>query len=132
MITGVVTADGVPLIRVSVGGHEWPAIIDTGFNGGLELPEACRDAVEPQFLGRIVSVLAGGMKIEEDAYRVEFPFDGDAVESEATFVDSEAILIGTALLASHQLAIDFRAKTVALERSQPKHISGLTSTDLHL
>ena len=120
MITGIVTDDGVPLIRVSIGGHEWPAIIDTGFNGGLELPESCRDVVEPQFLGRIVSVLAGGMKIEEDAFRVEFPFDGDGVESEATFVDSETILIGTALLANHLLAIDFPAKTVTLERATPE------------
>jgi predicted aspartyl protease len=120
MITGIVTDDGVPLIRVALGDREWPAIIDTGFNGGLELPEACRDAVEPQFLGRIVSVLAGGMKIEEDAFRVEFLFDGGAVESEATFVDSEAILIGTALLVNHQLTIDFPAKSATLERATPE------------
>ena len=117
MITGIVTDDGVPLIRVSVGDREWPAIIDTGFNGGLELPETCRDAVDPKFLGRFVSELAGGRKIEEDAFGVEFSFDGIRVESEATFVDSETILIGTALLANHQLAIDFPAQTVKLERA---------------
>jgi len=117
MIAGIVTDDGVPLIRVSVGDREWPAVIDTGFNGGLELPEVCRDAVAPKFLGRIVSDLAGGMKIEEDAFSVEFPFDGISVEAEATFVDSDTILIGTALLASHQLAIDFPVQSVRPERA---------------
>jgi len=119
MIEGTVTDDGVPLIQLPIGDRECPAIIDTGFNGGLELPESCRDAVNPQFRGRMVSFLAGGIKIEEDAYQVKLLFDGIPTEAEATFVDSEAILIGTALLASHRLAIDFPAQTVKLERATP-------------
>ncbi|TXT22312.1 MAG: hypothetical protein FD138_3531 [Planctomycetota bacterium] len=116
MITGIVTEDGVPLIHVSVGDRLWPAVIDTGFNGWLELPDSCRDAVNPLFLGRIVSELAGGVKIEEDAFSVEFPIDGDSIESEVTLVDSDALLIGTALLANHHLEIDFPTKSVRLER----------------
>ncbi len=116
MITGIVTEDGVPLIHVSVGDRLWPSVIDTGFNGWLELPDSCRDVVTPLFLGRIVSELAGGVKIEEDAFSLEFPFDGDSIESEVTFVESDAILIGTALLANHHLEIDFPAKTVNLDR----------------
>lgn len=116
MITGIVTEDGVPLIQVSVGDRQWPAVIDTGFNGWLELPDSCRDAVNPLFLGRIVSELAGGVKIEEDAFSVEFLFDGHFIESEVTFVDSDTLLIGTAILANHHLEIDFPAKTVSLER----------------
>jgi predicted aspartyl protease len=42
LIEGVVTEDGVPAIEVEVGGQRWPAIIDTGFNGELELPERLR------------------------------------------------------------------------------------------
>ena len=49
MITGIVTEDGVPLIHISVGDRLWPAVIDTGFNGWLELPDSCRDAVTPCF-----------------------------------------------------------------------------------
>lgn len=118
MITGIVTEDSVPLIHISVGDRLWPAVIDTGFNGWLELPDSCRDVVNPLFLGRIVSELAGGVKIEEDAFSVEFPFDGDFIESEVTFVDSDALLIGTALLANHHLEIDFPAKAVSLERAK--------------
>ncbi len=39
MIRGTVSADGVPTITVSIAGQDWIAIIDTGFNGDLELPE---------------------------------------------------------------------------------------------
>jgi hypothetical protein len=39
LIDGIVTDDGVPAIDVQVGNQRWQAIIDTGFNGELELPE---------------------------------------------------------------------------------------------
>ena len=42
MITGSVTADGVPVVPITVADKEWRATIDTGFNGDLELPEALR------------------------------------------------------------------------------------------
>ena len=42
MIAGSVSNDGVPVITLEVAGQDWSAIIDTGFNGDLELPEALR------------------------------------------------------------------------------------------
>lgn len=39
-MTGTVTDDGVPIIMLPVAGQMWPGIIDTGFNGDLELPRA--------------------------------------------------------------------------------------------
>jgi hypothetical protein len=42
LIVGVVTEDGVPSIELEAGGERWQAIIDTGFNGELELPERLR------------------------------------------------------------------------------------------
>ncbi|MGA2032288.1 MAG: hypothetical protein ABSG68_08545 [Thermoguttaceae bacterium] len=39
MIDGIITEDGVPAIEVAVGSQRCQAIIDTGFNGELELPE---------------------------------------------------------------------------------------------
>ena len=43
MIRGTVTQDGEPTIYLQIGGKKWPAIIDTGFNGDLELPESLFD-----------------------------------------------------------------------------------------
>ena len=95
MIDGIVTDDGVPAIDVQVGNQRWQAIIDTGFNGELELPERLRSHVNAQFVGRATSLLAANQRIEEDVFLVDFPFDGRTVRAQATFVDGDEILIGT-------------------------------------
>jgi hypothetical protein len=38
LIRGQVDLDGVPRIHLKIGAGTWPAMIDTGFNGDLELP----------------------------------------------------------------------------------------------
>ena len=117
MIVGTVSADGVPTITLSVAGQDWPAVIDTGFNGDLELPETLRGALNARYVGRVTSALAGGQSIEEDVYVVEFPFDGYLVPAEATFVPGSSILTGTHLIREYQLQIDFVHRSVQLARS---------------
>jgi predicted aspartyl protease len=50
VLTGTVTDDGVPQILLTMAGQPWPAIIDTGFNGELELPDHLRQAVNARFI----------------------------------------------------------------------------------
>src|SRR6202011_5720345 len=76
---GIITEDGVPAIVVDVGSQRSRAIIDTGFNGELELPERLRSHVNAQFVGRATSLLAANQRIEEDVFLVDFPFDGRTV-----------------------------------------------------
>ena len=116
MIAGSVSDDGVPIIVLEVAGQEWSAIIDTGFNGDLELPEALRANLKHKPAGRLRSALAGGQIVEEDAYLVEFPFDGQTYHAIATFVINPQILIGTALLRDYLLEIGFVSRTLRLER----------------
>ena len=116
MIQGTVSDTGVPTITLSIAGQEWAATIDTGFNGYLELPETLRKALNPQYIGEVISVLAGGQTIEEEFYRVNFPFDGKMVSAEATFVIGSEILIGTRLMQEYRLQIDFVKRTVVLEK----------------
>ena len=117
MIAGVITEDGVPAIEVEVGSQLWQAIIDTGFNGELELPERLRLHVSAQFVGRATSLLAANQRIEEDVFLVDFPFDGRMARVQATFADGETMLIGTRMLRDYRLRIDFPARTVAIEKS---------------
>ena len=117
MITGSLTPDGVPVIRIDVAGTSWTAIIDTGFNGDLELPSRLQPLVNARFICRNRSLLAAGQIIEEDTYAVDFPFDGQVRLAEATFAAHDEILIGTHLLREHRLEIDFPAGTVRLERA---------------
>lgn len=117
VIEGPVSSEGVPQIQLEVAGRAWTAIIDTGFNGYLELPSELKDALNAVYFGQIVSSLAGGQQLEEAAYYVEFPFDGDVVIAEATFVEGEEILVGTRIMLNHELAIDFPARSLRLERA---------------
>ena len=56
MITGTVTDDGIPMIMLPVAGQLWRGIIDTGFNGDLELPESLRSLVNARFIGRMTEL----------------------------------------------------------------------------
>jgi len=116
VIAGIVTPDGEPTILVPVAGQEWSAVIDTGFNGDLELPEALRPFVNARFRGTVQSLLGGGQQIEETVYLVDFPFDGHVVLADATFVEGQGMLVGTHLMWQYHLDINFPDRTVMLER----------------
>jgi predicted aspartyl protease len=113
---GSVDDAGLPIIMLAVAGRTWPALIDTGFNGDLELPEGLRPLVGARPLNRIRSLLAGGITVEEDSFHVDFLFDGQTIAAEATFTPGDQILIGTHLMRHHLLEIDFAGRTVRLER----------------
>jgi hypothetical protein len=81
----------------------------------IELPERLKSRVNEQFVGRAMSLLAANQRIEEDVFLVNFPFDDRIVRVQATFVDSDEILIGTSMLLNYQLRIDFPARTVEIE-----------------
>jgi predicted aspartyl protease len=119
VIRGTVTDDGSPTIVISVAGYEWTAVIDTGFNGGLELPEAIQPYVNARPTIPIRFLLGGGKTIVQQGYDVDFPFDGRTMTAEATFVPGGCIVLGTALLHAHRLEIDFVARTVKLDRVTP-------------
>jgi clan AA aspartic protease len=117
MIDGEVTDDGVPAIRLDLAGVSFDAIVDTGFNGDLELPLRLRERLKAHFVNSIVSILAAGQKVVEDVYAVEVPFNGRNIETEISFSDGDDVLIGTRLLREHCLQIDFVQQTVRLERA---------------
>ena len=115
MITGQVAPNGVPWIELQVAGQTWRAVIDTGFNGYLELPLSLQTQLNAKFVGRVTSALAGGQRLEEDVYLVDFPFDGQLVRASATFVDERQILVGTRLLRDYELTVNFVERSVVLQ-----------------
>jgi hypothetical protein len=116
VIVGTVTPERVPLVVLPVAGRDWTALVDSGFNGDLELPEALRSFVNARFDVEIISQLAGNQRIREDGDRVDFPFDGRITSALATFVPGDEILLGTGLLTKHRLEIDFPGRLVRIER----------------
>jgi clan AA aspartic protease len=116
LITGTVTDERVPLIEIDVDGRKCRAVIDTGFNGDLELPAELKEHLQCRYFGRLKSYLAAGKVVREDVYRLEFPFNGERVSATATFASGNEILIGTRLMKNYRLEIDFPARTVVLQR----------------
>ena len=114
MISGYVTEDGVPIIAVNIATEVWLAIVDTGFNGDLELPDKLRGTLNEQPVGRLRSALAGGQLIEEDAYLVDFPFDNRIIQAVATFAPGSQLLLGANLLREYHLTIRFVSRVLHL------------------
>ena len=116
MITGTVTVSGTPIIQMVLAGQTWDAIVDTGFNGHLELPQSLKSVLNPKYLFDIVSVLAAGQTVIEQLFEVQIAFDGKTITAEATFVPGSQILLGTAMLRDHQLEINFKTGNLVIDR----------------
>ena len=115
-MTGFVDAGGTPVVVLPVAGQDWRGVIDTGFNADLELPDALRPHVNARFKGHLFSQLAAGQQTMQPFFAVDFPFDGQVVSAEATFIPGNEILLGTHMLHRYRLEIDFPAGTVVLTR----------------
>lgn len=115
-MTGEVDLRGTPILRMTIDGQEWVAVIDTGFDGELELPEVLSTYFHGEPVGEAETTLGGGTVILEDMFQIAFPFDGETVLAEACFSPVDEILIGTTLLLNYKLEINFVARTVNLER----------------
>jgi predicted aspartyl protease len=116
MIEGHVDAEGVPYIPLMLGQRRWMAIVDTGFNGGLDLPRALSNEITGKLLGRFEAELANGVTVTDEVYRIRVVFDDEERFVPASFSDTAEVLIGTRLLRRHFLEIDFPTKTVRVSR----------------
>jgi predicted aspartyl protease len=115
-VTGEVDDRGTPIIRLNLGGRDWIAVIDTGFDGDLLLPEELATHFPGPLWGRLRVILGGGQVVIEDVFTVSFPFDGELRYLKASFAPVEELLIGTAMLANYRLEINFATRTLILEK----------------
>lgn len=74
MIVGTVSQDGTPTIWISVANQQWCGVIDTGFNGDLELPHQLRSTLKARYVGHTRFLLGGGQTSTEDLFLVDFSF----------------------------------------------------------
>jgi predicted aspartyl protease len=115
-VKGEVDIRGTPILHLKLGGKQWVAVIDTGFDGFLLLPDSLADEFRGRFRGEAEVTLGGDQVIREDLFAIEFPFDGQMLSVEASFAPIEEILIGTGLIQNYRLEVNFVARTVVLER----------------
>jgi clan AA aspartic protease len=95
---------------------ELPAMIDTGYNGEVILPEEKIRSLGLEFLGTIDTELANGEIVELDLYRGWFKWFDSIQEVAVGSSRSEDTLLGTLILADCHLDINFREGWVTIER----------------
>jgi predicted aspartyl protease len=121
VITGVVSPEGVPTIHLQIGRSVWPTIVDTGFNGDVELPESLKTEIDAIPIGVVQSILAAGKVVDEDCFLITIEFDGELRTVEATFAPVNELLIGTGLMSQHHLEVDFPTGTVRLFQTRTEN-----------
>jgi clan AA aspartic protease len=109
MITGVVTADREPRVRVTVRGpdgqeQDLEAVIDTGFDGSLALPSVVIAALGLPWRRRGRALLADGRETLFDIHEATIIWDGEPRRVAVDAVDASP-LIGMRLLEGYELTI---------------------------
>jgi len=89
--------------------------IDTAFNGGLVIPRKRIAELGLVQESSVEAILADGNVMELEAYACFLDWFTGTYETQVVANDGEYPLLGTLLLASHRLVIDYEAKTVELD-----------------
>lgn len=89
-------------------------VIDTGFNGALALPRYLAEKFQLSVIGRASFETVGGVLMTADLVEISIMWLSNRLAVEAILVNSDAALIGTALLDGTNLTIDYVADVVTI------------------
>ena len=116
---GKLTAGGLPTVPVTVGATTVDAVVDTGFDGHLQLPDTLAGATPRVFYRVERFVFPDGSWADFEVYVIGVEFDGGDVITRAVYTPSSESLIGHRFLTDYRLTIDYPAGTVPLDRTRP-------------
>jgi len=116
MIRGVVNENDEPVVPIDLilrkRKRRFRAVLDTGFNGYLSVPESLVQGGRWYFAGYEEYEIATGDKVRERVYLGDIIFDGKRCTTHIVTSHSKDILIGTRLLSDKQLHIHFGKRKV--------------------
>ena len=92
----------------------FPAVIDTGFNGTLSLPEPLIRRLGWHWIGHESYEIATGDVVREKVFVGRIQWLGQVREVDVVASHARDILIGTRLLEGRRLIIDFRENHVRI------------------
>ncbi len=92
------------------------AIIDTGYNGEVILPESKIQEMDLEFLGTIDTELANGQIVELELFRGRIKWFDTIREVAIGASQSDDTLLGTLLLSNCHLDINFKEGSVKIEQ----------------
>lgn len=99
MIHGSLKPDGRAVVPVQTAGCPLDAVIDTGLDGGLSLPDVLRPHLNLPERSRAPYQLGDGSRVEFIGYDVEFELGGDLVATEAIYSSGTEVALGVKALA---------------------------------
>lgn len=121
MIRGVVNANGEPLASLTLilqgKRRRFQAVLDTGFNGYLSVPQSMADRSGWYFSGYEEYEIATGDRVRERVYLGEVISGGDRMTTHVVTSRAKDILIGTRMLSRHELHIDFKKRSIWVRKS---------------
>lgn len=95
---------------------ESPAIVDTGYNGEVILPENKIQEMGLEFLGTIDSELANGQIVEIELFRGRLKWFDMMREVTIGATQSDEALLGTQLLSDCELRVDFKQGKLTIDQ----------------
>lgn len=119
MVQGALRPRGTPIVPIEVAGQIYGAILDTGFDGGLQLPDAFALVVSAVPRGEETIQYGDGSIGTVNIFDVMVQFDGEDQVLRTQFSESDEIMLGIEALKNYRLEINFVTGTVLLERVTP-------------
>ena len=119
MIEGFVNGNQEPIIELRLmlwnKSENIPAVIDTGFNGYISVPEKYVKASDWVFMGYEEYEIASGEIVKAKIFLGNILFDEKQIQTFILSSQSKDILIGTRLLEDKTLFIDFVDKKLGIK-----------------
>ena len=118
---GIVDDDLRALLEVQVGGlpsgRKSPIVVwvDTAFNGGLVLPREEIERLGLKEYSSTPAILADGQQVELPTFTCYLDWFGEEYRTQIVANDGAHPLLGTMLLAGHDLAVSYKRKTLKLD-----------------
>ena len=116
MIHGFVNENDEPLVPITLLLKNRPkhfkAVLDTGFNGYLSVPESIVQRSGWYFSGYEEYEIATGDRVRERVYLGEVLFDRRRLTTHIVTSRAKDVLIGTKLLSGKTLQVNFKKRTV--------------------
>lgn len=119
MVQGALRPRGTPVVPIEVAGQTYEAILDTGFEGGLQLPDVFQPIVGGNFVVREPIQYADGRIGHVDVFDVVVRFDGEDQVMRTQYADTDELILGVEALKDYRLDINFVTRSVLLERVAP-------------
>jgi clan AA aspartic protease len=115
--SGSVNARREAIVEIRfVGGDSQECVLDTGFDGAVILPSAVAERLLLPKVARLVFELVGGARMTADVALGEIEWLGERRSVEVIMSEGNDALVGTEILESAKLTVDYGNRLVTISR----------------